>query len=401
MKKLLYLFGAGVLVALAWFGASRHFSGVLERERLSWEAEKAELEARLADVSSVEAPGPVVIEKEKRVAVPVKVTQSPEELLQSLAHIRIAPGSEQSRNTRLVIQHLENLIAIGPAALPAIREVLLRNEEVDYDSWISPRPSRDGRFDTVFTVPPSLRFGLLDAVRRIGGEEGEALLAEVLEMTGRGAEVAYLARVLDKMAPGKYMQLAVNSARELLANAVPIGVSASYDKYDREYLYGVLAYFKDPSFAGEAQTQLTRADGSVDRGALKYLQQTLGEQALPVIAQVFQDPQVDTAKKEPLARFALNYAGANSQATDLWLAAIMDTKLPVDHRRELIEDLNDTGFENLKNLSPRDLDLITNRLDLISRHRSNADHRAITWAFNEAGKDLKNVLARHANKPSQ
>jgi hypothetical protein len=204
--------------------------------------------------------------------------------------------------------------------------------------------------------------------------------------------------VLQEMAPFKYREQAVNAARELLSRPLVAG-GPSLDKYDREYLYGVLALYGDASFAAQAQGQLVRPDGGIDRGALKYLQQTLGAQALASVVQAYEDPTIDPSKKEPLVRYALTFAGEDAKATEFWHKAITDPKFPHDQRRELIEDLNQDGFQNEDHPTARDAQLIAKRLALIERHWNEVDDPAIKDAWHEAGKDLQNMGLNFLNQP--
>lgn len=393
MKKFILTFlGCAVGFAIAWAIVSQRSADALRLERALWLNEKSSLEAALAGAKNQKPESASVIEKKEIVRVCEQT--SPAEIIQKLQQIRISSDPGQIRNTRLVIQQFENLIALGSPALPSIRDFLLRNEEIDYDSSLSPRGSRDGRIATEFTVPPSLRFGLFDAAKQIGGEDAEKLLAEILSSTGRGAEIAYLARSLQEIAPFKYRDVAVNAARELLARPLTAG-APGLDKFDREYLYGVLALYGDTSFTAEAQTQLVRTDGAIDRGALKYLQQTLGAQALPSVMQAYQDPSIEASKKEPLVRYALTFAGADPQATEFWHKAITDPAMPFDDRRELIEDLNQDGIQNEDKPTARDAQLITNRLALIDKFYSDNDPEGIKDAWKEAQKDLRNMLTTY------
>ena len=399
MKKNFLFCVAGLLLGALILGGYFHIQGKKAAgERQALLDENARLRAELENAIPV-LPAetmPAVVQKTQWITV----TQhhDPRDIMIRLQQIRIAGGPEQTRNTRLAVQQFENLIATGTNAFEPIREFLLRNEEIDYESWISPRGSRDGRIATEFTVPPSLRFGLFDAVRQIGGVEAETILADTLATTGRGAEIAYLTRVLQELAPNKYRDAAVMAARELLSRPV-IGTNNGLDRYDREYLYGVLAMYGDASYAGEAQAQLARADGTIDRGALRYLQQTLGQQALSFVAEMYRNPNVQGEQKEYLGRFALNYAGLNPQADELWRTSIFDKSISLEDRRDLIEDLNDDGFENRRQLTERDIQLARNRLALIARFQKDADEKTLP-AFAEAQKDLQNMLERAA-QPKQ
>lgn len=249
-------------------------------------------------------------------------------------------------------------------------------------------------------VPPSLRFGLLDVVRLIGGAESEKLLAEILGTTGRGVELAWIARALQQFAPNKYRDIAVAGACELLDR--PLAAEGSLlDRSDRDHLFSILAMYGDTGYVASAQAHIVQPDGAIDRDALKYLQQSLGAQSVTVAARAWSDSRLsDPVKKEPLARLALTFAGADQQANDFYVTAINDMGLTKDQRRNLIEDLNEAGFSDRKNLSATDLPLIENRLALIEQLAPAAVDDANAAAFKEAHKDLVNMRERITTPPS-
>ena len=108
-----------------------------------------------------------------------------------------------------------------------------------------------------------------------------------------------------------------------------------------------------------------QADGRIDRSALRYLQESLGEQSVALAAQLFKDPRITEAdSREPLARVALSYVGVSEQAGQLFHSAINDPALKPDHRRELVEDLNTDGLSNKKTPTPEDLQIVANRYGL-------------------------------------
>ena len=386
-KIILIALGCSLGFAVAWAILVQHYGETLKQERARWEAERVALQAKTNEASPRPAITSIIQKKE---IVRVQEELDPEEIIDRLKKIKISSGAGQTKNARLAIQQFETLISIGPRALPAIRDFLSSNAEIDYDSSLSPRGSRDGRISTEFALPPSLRFGLFDVARQIGGPDAEKLLADVLSVTGRGVEIAYLARVLQDMAPNKYRDLCINTARELLSRPIAPGAKG-LDKYDREYLYGVLGLFGDPSFAAEAQAQLVRADGGVDQGALRYLQQTLGTQALPSVINAYDQAAIDPSKKEPLARYALEFAGADPMADDFWHRAISDPNMPIPQRAELIEDLNQDGIQSEEHPTAQDAQRIKNRLLLIERWRHEATDPALIAAYKEAEKDLLNM----------
>jgi hypothetical protein len=203
------------------------------------------------------------------------------------------------------------------------------------------------------------------------------------------------------MAPNKYRDPALSAARALLANTAPLNSTSPLDRNHRDYLFGVLSFYGDTSFAGVAQTQLLRADSQIDRGALRYLQQTLGSQAVTIAAQVYQNPLLLTnaAAKEPLARLALAFVGADTQANQFYQQAINDPVLTKGHRSNLIEDLNEDGFADPRNLTANDLPLIQNRIALIEQLAPGAMDEINAAAFKEAYKDLVNMRTKVTGQP--
>ena len=99
-------------------------------------------------------------------------------------------------------------------------------------------------------------------------------------------------------------------------------------------------------------------------------------------------------KPKPLEREALAYVGADPVAEAIWLDAINSTAVSAEARSDLIEDLNEDGFADPKNLTRDDLPLILSRLDLIEREAPYAMDDVNADAFAEAYKDLVNMYAK-------
>jgi len=379
-KLLLAMALVGGLGFAAGYSVVQHS---LKQQQAVWQAGRSALEADLAaarnrpaEVKTITAPGQVV-QVEKKI--------SPEEILGRLKTLKVI--ANQPRSTRLLVHQFESLTELGPEALPAIRKFLAANEEVEYDAAFT-RGSRNGNIPVDFNVPPSLRLGLFEAVKNIGGMAAEQVLDETLKITGRGVEVAYLARALQQLAPDKYRTDALTAAHELLAKPLVADSGSPMDKFDRNYLYGVLTLFNDTSFIAQAQAGLIGPDGQIDQVALRYLQQAMSTQSVALASQLWQDPRIAPDQKEPLARVALAYVGADAKADQFYQTAINDQNLSPDARRNLIEDLNQDGFPNTKNLTLADLPLIQKRIALIEELAPNALDPINARAFQEAYKDL-------------
>jgi hypothetical protein len=335
---------------------------------------------------------PVVAEGSPKIAaepVTPQVKRSPQELLDELFTIQVAPGPGQARAQYRIMSLLDQLAQAGSSALLAIRQFLDSNRDVAY-AEAGGNNGRNGSRNAL--LPPSLRFGVFDVVRQIGGPDAEQVLADSLTNTGRGAELAYLSQLLEGASPGKYRDVALLAARSLLASG------KISDPAERNQLYDVMRQFKDTSYVSTAQAQLVQGDGKVDRSALRYLQQSLGEQSLALAVQTYKDGRVvDSDSREALGRVALNFVGANDQALELFHQAALDPQIKPDQRRNLIEDLNQDGFTNRKNPTPEDLKLMANRYALTQSYLQQdyvRNDKMLTAAFQEANKDLGNMLQR-------
>ena len=399
------LLAAGAVLAVVVVSTSRrenvkHAARVAELQA-QWDTERAELEialaharqqARLVRTSALPTSTPVL--EEHRL--------SPAEIIERLRSLRLSTGASTTPVLRQAVYWLEELTLAGQAALPAIGEFLGRYEDTDLETSFFQSKNVRPRVPLDFTLPPSLRFGLFDVVRRIGGGDAESMLLESLRHTGRGVEVSYLAAALEEMAPGKYRDDILAVTRSLLADTSVFNAVSPLDRGHREYLFGVLLAFGDAGFAGEAQAQLVRADSQVDRGALKYLQETLGPKAVPILEQAYQNPSLtNSAGKEPLARLALAYVGADPHANQFYEKTINDPLLNKSHRKNLIEDLNQDGFKDTKNLGASDLPLIENRIALIEQLAPSAMDEANAAAFREAYKDLVNMRTKASSVSTQ
>lgn len=361
------------------------------KQQAAWQLERSALETALAAAKGnvTTLPGDTqIIEVDKKA--------SPEEILGRLKTMKIV--ADQPRSARLVAHEFENLIGCGPAALPVIRDFLAGGTDVDYDTSAFIKSARGGKLVTEFNVPPSLRLGLFEALKDIGGVDAENILADSLATSGRGLEVAFLSRVLEQLSPGKYRDVALRAAHELLARPT---VNAA-DKDDRNFLFATLTFLNDPSFAAQAQAQMIQPDGKVDAAALKYLQQTKPKEALALALQSYQDPRVtDANAKERLVQVALDSAGRDQMADNFFYAAMGDTSLPADNRNNLAQDFADHGT-NPKNPSADDVQVMQKRLAMLQQLQGETTDPRVLSGILEGQKDLTKFIASYAvNHPQQ
>jgi hypothetical protein len=98
--------------------------------------------------------------------------------------------------------------------------------------------------------------------------------------------------------------------------------------------------------------------------------------------------------RNPIARRALAGVGTDPESERVWLEAINDPNLPADERKDLIEDLNEDGLSNPAKPGQRDLPLIKSRLLLLEQLIPSAMDQTNAAAFQEAQKDLVNMVDR-------
>jgi hypothetical protein len=344
-------------------------------------------------------PTPAPVEKVIMTAVSAPAEESPQDILNDLLNAKLGMGGEHNAGLRMIVFKLESLAQRGKAAVPAIRAFLGRNVDVEYGEQSNAgnnptdavgstnqlnnaggfaggpggRGGRGGRFrriqnlQTDWVVPPSLRLGLVGTLREIGGPEGEKALAEMLSSTGRGVEIAYLARVLEEIAPGKYRDAAIAAAKELLMSPPTIDNPNRLDDLSRAYLFGVLEFFHDTSFAVNAQQMLVGTDGRLDTDAMSYLTEVLKDQSVSALYQAYENPSLTNQfDKMSLGREVLNYVGQNSQANALFTETLNNTELDDRVKAMTIVQLAGGGFGPFTSQSPTDPQVINNRIQLLT-----------------------------------
>ena len=150
---------------------------------------------------------------------------------------------------------------------------------------------------------------------------------------------------------------------------------------------------ENPTTTKEVKTTPTKSvEIEVVREAKTSARETVIEQAVP--AQ--NNPIVQT--REPsaceIAREALNTVGLDPVAEKVWLDTINNLENPAKDRKNLIEDLDTTGFKSHRNPTPDDIALIQSRLALIEKYAPSAVDSINAAAFQEAKKDLTRMLAK-------
>ena len=85
-------------------------------------------------------------------------------------------------------------------------------------------------------------------------------------------------------------------------------------------------------------------------------------------------------------------SGTDPEADAYWESAIDDSNLPAEERKDLIEDLNETGLSDPHHPGPTDSSLITARIRLIEQLAPYSIDEVNAKAFAEAYKDLVGMV---------
>jgi hypothetical protein len=388
-------------------------------------AELQKLKSAAPQAAAAVPSAPATVEKVIMASAPsAPALESPSDILNDLLNVKLGTGGERNSSLRMVVYKMEDLAQRGRLAVPAIRSFIGRNVDVDYSQQDNQNPNdlqpqgdasaanggnnqtnnasggnnrranrgnNGGGFggfgggpgggnnfrggarrarnlqtlEADWVVPPSLRLGLISTLKEIGGPDAEQALAEMLSSTARGVEVAYLTVILEELAPGKYRDAAIAAAKELLTNPPTVDSPDQLDELSKSYLYGVLEFYKDTSFAVNAQQMLVGADGRLDQDAMDYLSTVLKDQSVSALYSAFSNPALTNQfDKIRLGRDILNYAGQNSQANQLFTDTL--SSQDVDPRVKVMSVIQLAGGGFGGGDAPTDPQAISGRIALLN-----------------------------------
>jgi hypothetical protein len=195
-------------------------------------------------------------------------------------------------------QGLQGLIAQGNAAVPAIREFLEQNQELNFGAI----PGGD------LLGQSSLRSAMINGLAQIGGPEAMSVLAQTLQSTTLPSEIAQLAQVLEQQSPGQYRPETISAINEILAMAGKGQLPANWDVGP---LFKVLQNYGDGS-AASALDQLQPQWKYYATLTLAGMQDGAG---LPALIHEAQDPAAGSGREfayQLLAQSAAQYPDATA-----------------------------------------------------------------------------------------
>jgi hypothetical protein len=362
IRILLVLGGvAGALVVGTAVVVSQRAEDRFRRERAEqearWETDRAAYELQLSQAhqSVLNLPEP-----ESAVSASAAVPGVEEQAERWLEQLQLQPEPAPDLGRvplRRVVHAMESLVDLGPGVIPSVRGLLRRNEDGLLDpTWSMrlgtfphheeepefrvrtrlmmgmrgmdyPGPPRNWELAQLirFEWPPTVRLGLLEVLKSVGGDAAEKALVEVLETTQRPAEVAFLAWALEESWPGKHREASIRVARDLLQHPpVP-------DPDDPQFaagpalLYPVLHFFADRGFATNAVQLVVRSNGRVDTWAAEYVVRHLGLDGVVRLVRVYRDPRLVRVKdRMDLLERVLPWAGESPEVTELFLQELKE-----------------------------------------------------------------------------
>ena len=241
--------------------------------------------------------GAVATSSSPRVTAPAPILSAPvgdpPQLVASLSELDVSAGPITPARAVQWKQTLQVLVQKGVAAVPAIREFLAKNVDLD----LEPIPGGDA------LGYPTMRLALFEVLRQIVRPESIAVSLEVLKATADPKEIAVLARNLEEQAPAQHRPVAVAAAREALAQAN----RGQLEGPDIGPVFEVLEHYGDAKVVGELEQSAqkwnfyaTIALGGLSSGA-----------GIPALTRLAQDASLpNAAALRVLAQLAAKYPEA-------------------------------------------------------------------------------------------
>ncbi len=193
---------------------------------------------------------------------------------------------------------LQSLTGQGAAAVPAIRDLLERNWEMNFV----------GVAGGELLGQTSLRSALLNALGQIGGPEALSVMVHTLRTTTVPSEVGQLAQALEQAAPGQYRQDILNTASQLLNMAGNGQLPAGWDMAG---LFKVFQLYGD----GSTASLLEQLQPQWKYYTTLSLAGLPGGEGVPALIRLAEDPAAGASRDfalQMLAQLAVQYTDAGA-----------------------------------------------------------------------------------------
>jgi hypothetical protein len=191
--------------------------------------------------------------------------------------------------------NLDSLVAMGTSAIPAIREFLDRNLDLDF-----------GKAGKKALGYESARSALFDGLAQIGGPEAIAGLVGVLQVTADPREIALVAQHLERLEPGVHQQEAVGAARQ----ALDISGASKLETADVAPLFEVLQKYGGTMAVADLE-KVTDKWNYYGPIALAQLPDVAG---VPSLVRMAQDPEASSTIKDASIQMLIQLSDQSPEA---------------------------------------------------------------------------------------
>src|SRR6266404_3636904 len=206
-------------------------------------ADDAELRPQSAAERAKLSQAPVVIQPISRPAIPAAASAVARtepsaytrQLVAGLTNLDFSRGPITKEQAEQWKQGLQTLTAQGAAGIPAIREFLEQNKELNFSALSGGAQLGQS----------SLRSAMINALAQIGGPEATGVMLQTLQSTTLPSEIAQLAQMLEQQAPGQYRQETTSAIQDILGMAG----KGQLEGFDVGPLFKVLQNYGDASSA--------------------------------------------------------------------------------------------------------------------------------------------------------
>ncbi|MFT6562863.1 MAG: hypothetical protein ACJAX6_001250 [Limisphaerales bacterium] len=200
---------------------------------------------------------------------------------------------------------------------------------------------------------------------KIGGDQAEATIGELLSTTGRGFEIAYAGKIIQSwLGKDAYRTEALAAAHELLLDPVEAVGGNQFDRLSRNYLFMVLDMYDDQTFIQSAQSMFINDDGRIDRTILDYFEDVGKVRALDAMVQAFRSGKVVEGDMDNLAEAVSRYAGINPQADQLFRDIMIGDQYNMETKLDAIRSFTQSdGDASTPGVAPH---VLQARLNLVN-----------------------------------
>jgi hypothetical protein len=224
-------------------------------------------------------------------------------LLSRLTKLSFSGGNITANQADEVNLLLQQMREQGAAAIPAIQDYLQQNQNCSFDGLAGGDLVNYG----------TLRVGLIDALRQIGGAEAVQLSVATLQQTADPLEIALLSSFLESQQPGQFRQLELAAAQAALIQAATGQVPGR----DMSPVFEVLQAYGSTNTVPDLEKAVLQWNYYATL-ALAGLPDGAG---IPTLIKLAQDPSVQSLGNgdfalRPLAQAALQYPTAAAALVD-------------------------------------------------------------------------------------